>query len=76
MKEDSLRSWIILLVKVGMQADKEFFESSKAPIEVKMLKFKLSYAAQSQHKLCEPPIIPVSVTTLDAAGVKYRMFTK
>lgn len=52
-KEDSLRSWIILLFKVGTQADREVFESSKAPIRVKMLKFKLSYPAQSQHKLCE-----------------------
>lgn len=57
-KEDSLRSWIILLFKVGTQADREVFESSKAPVKVKMLKFKLSYPAQSQHRLYESPHPP------------------
>lgn len=57
-KEDSLRSWIILLFKVGTQADREVFESSKAPVKVKMLKFKLSYPAQSQHRLYESPDPP------------------
>lgn len=33
LKQESFKSWIILLFKVGQELSKEFFESSSAPIE-------------------------------------------